>query len=135
MTSPSEQTHETQRSICASYAKDIIVAIGVVEPDIRMELFDKFADHIHNWVTTQPVTFWQKTKIFELMDLKKIASKEDLTIREHLHEYTHNDAVYLIGKLSKEVYGNEVPAGMTDYLNSMGAVMKATAERSERDDK
>jgi len=126
---------ETIRTFSTGSAARIVAGMVSVNhtSEDAIKIWHEIAGAMAKYILEEPITTNQKTKIFALMDEKKIASKEDLTIRDNIHNYNINDAGYLIEKLAKEVYGNELPADMKNYLNSQGDVMKATAERSQRD--
>ena len=124
---------ETIRTFSTGSAARIVAGMNNTTTEVALSRWKSIANAMTKYLLDEPITTNQKTKIFALMDLKKIASKEDLTIRDNIHNYNLNDAGYLIEKLSKEVYGNELPADMQDYLNSMKSVMEATKERTLRD--
>lgn len=140
-----DQTPETQRSICQSYAKDIVIAQIMcpdilVDPEVKgiLSLIDELTDGLHDHVIKdqlKPMSDAQLTKIDSLLRLVKPEPETLRHINERKFKYNVKEASELIAALQNDLSPESVATKWTDKYSkeaqSVGSNVRKAVQRDE----
>ena len=126
---------QSQRSMAASYAKDIMVKLYEVAPKenitdrLMFDIYDSWFNHILQRMTEGQITDKQIEFIEQLLELKGRTKEEITHITTRMFSYTMEEASKIIDFLMSD----GLPQEYQDNMNAQYMRMKATQERVLRD--